>query len=110
MIGSRNRHPKSSITGYPIPRDPFAVAALRDYRRHDRHPQTDLPLGNPQLLGAHIIGDGAAELIHIGQTLMMSNGTIRVLCDTVFNYPSLAEAYRVAANNGLDRLRLRTDC
>lgn len=61
-----------------------------------------------QLLGVHIIGDGAAELIHIGQTLMMSNGTIRVLCDTVFNYPSLAEAYRVAANNGLDRLRLRT--
>jgi NAD(P) transhydrogenase len=63
-----------------------------------------------QLLGVHIIGDGAAELIHIGQTLMMSNGTIRVLCDTVFNYPSLAEAYRVAANNGLDRLRLRTGC
>jgi NAD(P) transhydrogenase len=61
-----------------------------------------------QLLGVHIIGDGAAELIHIGQTLMMSNGTLPVLCNTVFNYPSLAEAYRVAANDGMDRLRLRT--
>jgi NAD(P) transhydrogenase len=58
------------------------------------------------LLGVHIIGDGAAELIHIGQTLMMSGGTIEVLRNTVFNYPSLAEAYRVAATNGLDRLRL----
>jgi NAD(P) transhydrogenase len=60
-----------------------------------------------QLLGVHIIGDGASELVHIGQTLMMSNGTINTLRDTVFNYPSLAEAYRVAANDGLDRLRLR---
>ncbi len=61
-----------------------------------------------QLLGVHIIGDGASELVHIGQTLMMSNGTIEVLCDTVFNYPSLAEAYRIAAKDGMDRLRLRS--
>jgi NAD(P) transhydrogenase len=59
-----------------------------------------------ELLGVHIIGDGASELIHIGQTLMMSGGTIEVLRNTVFNYPSLAEAYRVAAANGIDRLRL----
>ncbi|MBC8166404.1 MAG: Si-specific NAD(P)(+) transhydrogenase [Bryobacteraceae bacterium] len=62
---------------------------------------------NHQLLGVHIIGDGASELVHIGQTLMMAAGTVEVLRDTVFNYPSLAEAYRVAATNGLDRLRLR---
>lgn len=59
------------------------------------------------LLGVHILGDGASELVHIGQTVMMSGGTVEVLRDTVFNYPSLAEAYRVAATNGLDRLRRR---
>ncbi len=61
-----------------------------------------------KLLGVHILGDGASELVHIGQTLMVAGGTIEVLRDSVFNYPSLAEAYRVAATNGLDRLRLRT--
>ncbi len=58
-----------------------------------------------QLLGVHILGDGASELVHIGQMVMMAEGTVELLCDTVFNYPSLAEAYRVAAMNGLDKLR-----
>ena len=58
-----------------------------------------------ELLGVHIIGDGASELVHIGQMVMMTGGTVDVLRETVFNYPSLAEAYRVAATNGLDRLR-----
>ncbi len=58
-----------------------------------------------QLLGVHILGDGAAELVHIGQMVMMAGGTVELLRDTVFNYPSLAEAYRVAAMCGLDKLR-----
>lgn len=58
-----------------------------------------------KLLGVHILGDGAAELVHIGQLLMMTGGSVEVLRDSVFNYPSLGEAYRVAAANGLDRLR-----
>ncbi len=58
-----------------------------------------------QLLGVHILGDGAAELVHIGQMVMMSGGSVELLQDMVFNYPSLAEAYRVAAMNGLDKLR-----
>lgn len=58
-----------------------------------------------QVLGVHILGDGAAELVHIGQMVMASSGTIDQLRDMVFNYPSLGEAYRVAATNGLDRLR-----
>jgi NAD(P) transhydrogenase len=62
---------------------------------------------NLHLLGVHILGDGASELVHIGQTVMMSGGTIEVLRNTVYNYPSLAEAYRVAAANGLDKLRRR---
>lgn len=59
-----------------------------------------------QLLGVHILGDGASELVHIGQMVMMAGGCVELLRDTVFNYPSLAEAYRVAAMNGLDKLRL----
>ncbi len=61
--------------------------------------------GTRHLLGVHILGDGAAELVHIGQMVMMSGATVELLRDTVFNYPSLAEAYRVAAMNGLDKLR-----
>jgi NAD(P) transhydrogenase len=60
-----------------------------------------------QLLGVHILGDNASELVHIGQTVMMTGGTVEALANTVFNYPSLAEAYRVAAQSGLDKLRRR---
>ncbi|MFP5205650.1 MAG: Si-specific NAD(P)(+) transhydrogenase [Acidobacteriota bacterium] len=57
-----------------------------------------------KILGVHIIGEGAAELVHIGQAVMALNGTIDYFIDTVFNYPTLAECYKVAAFNGLGRL------
>ena len=57
-----------------------------------------------KILGVHIIGDGASELVHIGQSVMASGGTISTLADTVFNYPTLAEAYKVAALDGLNKL------
>ncbi len=57
-----------------------------------------------KILGVHIIGDGAAELIHIGQTAMSLGGTVEFLRDSVFNYPTLAEAYKVAAFDGLNKL------
>ncbi|MDG2303161.1 MAG: Si-specific NAD(P)(+) transhydrogenase [Candidatus Binatia bacterium] len=57
-----------------------------------------------KLLGVHIIGDGAAELVHIGQTVMYFGGTIEFLRDAVFNYPTLAEGYKVAAFDGLNKL------
>lgn len=60
-----------------------------------------------KILGVHILGDNASELVHIGQGHMMAGGTIEDLRETVFNYPSLAEAYRVAASNGLNKLRRR---
>ncbi|MFP6663255.1 MAG: Si-specific NAD(P)(+) transhydrogenase [Deltaproteobacteria bacterium] len=56
------------------------------------------------ILGVHIIGDGACELVHIGQTAMALGGSVEFLRDTVFNYPTLAEAYKVAALDGLGRL------
>jgi len=60
-----------------------------------------------ELLGVHILGDNASELVHIGQMVMMNRGSVEMLRDMVFNYPSLGEAYRVAAANGLDKLRRR---
>ncbi len=59
------------------------------------------------LLGVHIIGDGASELVHIGQSVMAADHTVEWLRDCVFNYPTLAEAYRVAAIDGLNKLQRR---
>ena len=58
------------------------------------------------LLGAHCFGAGASEIVHIGQTVMASRdlNDIRYFTRTTFNYPTMAEAYRVAAYNGLNRL------
>lgn len=63
------------------------------FHRHTRH-----------LLGVHVIGEGATELIHIGQAVMAFHGKIDYFIDTVFNYPTLAECYKVAALDGVNRM------
>jgi NAD(P) transhydrogenase len=57
-----------------------------------------------ELLGVHIFGEDAAELLHIGQAVMLLKGKVTYFKDTVFNYPTLAECYKTAAFNGLNRL------
>ncbi len=57
-----------------------------------------------EVLGVHAIGEGATELIHIGQAVMAFHGRINYFIDTVFNYPTLAECYKVAALDGINRL------
>ncbi|MFD7133022.1 Si-specific NAD(P)(+) transhydrogenase [Streptomyces sp. NPDC059894] len=57
------------------------------------------------LLGVHCFGSGATELIHIGQSVMGLGGTVDYLVDAVFNYPTLAESYKVAALDATNRLR-----
>jgi NAD(P) transhydrogenase len=57
-----------------------------------------------EILGVHIIGEGASELLHIGQAVMILKGTVDYFVDTVFNYPTLAECYKSAAFNGLNKL------
>jgi NAD(P) transhydrogenase len=57
-----------------------------------------------ELLGVHIIGEGATELLHIGQAVLILKGTVEYFVDTVFNYPTLAECYKAAAFNGLNKL------
>jgi NAD(P) transhydrogenase len=60
-----------------------------------------------RILGVHIIGERATELIHIGQAVMSLGGNLNYFIETVFNYPTLAEAYKVAALDGLARLESR---
>ena len=57
-----------------------------------------------ELLGVHIIGEGASELIHIGQAVLALGGTVDYFVNTVFNYPTLAECYKTAAFDGINRL------
>ena len=60
-----------------------------------------------QILGVHCFGDGAAEILHIGQAIFSQKGeanSLHYFVNTTFNYPTMAEAYRVAALNGLNRL------
>lgn len=58
-----------------------------------------------RLLGVHVLGTGATELVHIGQAVMGHNGTLDYLLDTVFNYPTLAESYKVAALDAGNKLQ-----
>jgi NAD(P) transhydrogenase len=57
------------------------------------------------LLGVHIIGERASEIIHVGQMCMQMGGTIDVFIDNVFNFPTLADAYKYAAYDGLQAIQ-----
>lgn len=57
-----------------------------------------------RLLGVHIIGEGASELVHIGQAVLAFGGKVDYFVETVFNYPTLAECYKTAAFDGINRL------
>ncbi|MEV0168032.1 Si-specific NAD(P)(+) transhydrogenase [Nonomuraea fuscirosea] len=58
-----------------------------------------------RLLGVHVFGTGATELVHIGQTVMGCGGTVDYLVNAVFNYPTLAESYKVAALDAMNKMR-----
>jgi NAD(P) transhydrogenase len=57
-----------------------------------------------KLLGVHIVGDAASELLHVGMMVMQFGGTINAFIDSVFNYPTLGDAYKYAAYDGLGNL------
>ncbi len=61
-------------------------------------------LNTHELLGVHIIGEGASELVHIGQAVMAFKGSVQYFISNVFNYPTLAECYKTAAFDGINRL------
>lgn len=58
-----------------------------------------------QLLGVHIIGEGATEIVHLGQAVLHLGGGLEYLTSCVFNYPTLTEAYKIAALDGLNKIR-----
>ncbi len=62
-------------------------------------------LRDRRLLGVHIVGEGATELIHIGQAVLSLKGTLDYFLETVFNYPTLAESYKIAALDAYNRMR-----
>ncbi|MCZ6664048.1 MAG: Si-specific NAD(P)(+) transhydrogenase, partial [Gammaproteobacteria bacterium] len=55
-------------------------------------------------LGVHIVGEGATELIHIGQAVLAHEGNLDFFVDAVFNYPTLAETYKIAALDAWNKL------
>ncbi|MFK8034327.1 MAG: Si-specific NAD(P)(+) transhydrogenase [Hyphomicrobiales bacterium] len=60
-----------------------------------------------RLLGCHIVGEGATELIHIGQAVLNLQGTLDYFVENTFNYPTLAEAYKIAALDAWNRMQPR---
>ena len=63
-----------------------------------------------EILGIHVVGDTASELVHVGLMVMQSGGTIDRFIETVFNYPTLGELFKYAAYDGLGRLQRRARC
>jgi NAD(P) transhydrogenase len=65
-------------------------------------------LSDRRLLGVHIVGEGATELIHIGQAVLNLGGTLDYFVENTFNYPTLAEAYKIAALDAFNRMPMRS--
>jgi len=110
MVGQTEQALTTAKTPYEV-----GIARYREVARGqligDPHGLLKL-LFHPQsrrLLGVHAIGTGATELIHIGQAVMASGMPIDYFVDTVFNYPTLAECYKLAAADGLRRSRQHHD-
>jgi NAD(P) transhydrogenase len=59
-----------------------------------------------KVLGVHVLGTNATEVVHIGQAVMGFDGTVDYLVDSVFNYPTLAESYKVAALDAKNKLAM----
>ena len=107
MVG----HTEQTLTQQAVPYE-VGIARYREIARGqliaDPHGLLKL-LFHPQsrrVLGVHAIGTGATELIHIGQTVMAAGLPLDYFVESIFNYPTLAECYKVAALDGLNRVRL----
>ena len=100
---------EESLTEKKIPYE-TGVARLRETARGQimglDHGMVKVLFGleDRRVLGVHILGEGATELIHIGQAVMALGGTLDYFLNTVFNYPTLAEAYKMAALDAWNRL------
>jgi NAD(P) transhydrogenase len=109
MIGKTEEEVKGESYDYVVGRARYRELA-RGQIVGDRRGQLKLIVDRKTLriLGVHIVGDNAADLIHIGQAVMAFNGDVTYFINSVFNYPTLAEAYKTAAFNAFNVLRGRT--
>jgi NAD(P) transhydrogenase len=103
-------HTEAELTGEAVPYE-VGLSRYRELARGqivgDSYGMLKLLVhaGDRTLLGVHVFGTGATDLVHIGQAVMGCGGTIDYLVDTVFNYPTLSEAYKVAALDATNKLR-----
>jgi NAD(P) transhydrogenase len=101
---------EAELTKDSIPYE-LGVARYRELARGqiagDSHGMLKLLVSpqNHKLLGVHILGTSATELVHIGQAIMCCGGTVDYLVDAVFNYPTFSESYKVAALDVMNKLR-----
>ena len=100
---------EQELTADKIPYE-VGVARLRETARgqimglHEGILKILFSLEDRRVLGVHILGEGATELIHIGQATLVLGGTLDYFIENVFNYPTLAEAYKVAALDAWNRM------
>ncbi|MDT8403975.1 Si-specific NAD(P)(+) transhydrogenase [Sulfuriflexus sp.] len=105
MVGSTEKELRDKGIGYEI-----GIARLRETARgqilgiEEGLLKILFSLEDQRVLGVHIIGEGATELIHIGQAAMVLGGTLDYFLNNVFNYPTLAEAYKTAALDAWNKL------
>jgi NAD(P) transhydrogenase len=59
-----------------------------------------------KLLGVHVLGEQASELVHVGLTALLTGATAQLFVETCFNYPTLSEAYKAATYDALDQVRV----
>ncbi len=105
MVGRTEEQLTASKTPYEVGLARYAELA-KAQMVGDEHGMLKL-LFHPEsleVLGVHAIGERATEIVHIGQAVMGLRGTITYFRDTIFNYPTLAEAYKVAALDGFNKL------
>ena len=105
MVGSTEEQLRDKGIGYDI-----GIARLRETARgqilglEEGTLKILFSLDDHRVLGVHIIGEGATELIHIGQAALVLGGTLDYFLNNVFNYPTLAEAYKTAALDAWNKL------
>lgn len=104
-VGASEEELKAQNVEYEVGRATFNEIA-RGYIAGETHGLLKLLIDRKtqKILGLHIIGSGACNLIHIGMAFMLNGGHCQDLVNMIFNYPTLAEAYRVAAFNGLNKV------
>ncbi len=104
-VGPTEEQLKESGMDFVVGRAGYSEIA-RGYIKGDSHGMLKLLVERKthKILGIHIVGEGAANLVHIGLAFMLKDGVANDLINMIFNYPTLAEAYRIAAFNALNKI------